>query len=102
MHTALSRVKNYGNLYCIGEFENTAIKVKKDALLKYKFPTIKRNVISGDTVTVLVYNVRSFPKHVDDIVSDNRTINNDIIGFTESQIKPSDSTMLKECGFKCD
>ena len=54
--------------------------------------TIKRNTISGDTVTALVYNVRSFPRHVDDIASDNRIINNEIIGFTETQIKPSDCT----------
>ena len=34
------------------------------------------------------HNVRSLPRHLDDIVSDNRIINNDI---TEAQIKPSDS-----------
>ena len=28
----------------------------------------------------------SLPRHVDDIVSDNRTINIDIIGFTGTQI----------------
>ena len=31
-------------------------------------------------------------RHVDDIVSDNIIVYNDIIGFTETQIKPSDST----------
>ena len=30
-------------------------------------------------------------KHTDDIVSDDRIISNDIIGFTETQIGPSDS-----------
>ena len=72
----------------------SAIKVNKDVLLKYEplkqndlFSTIKRNAILGDTVTVLVPNVRSLPRNVDDIVSDNRIINNDIIGFTETQIK---------------
>ena len=29
---------------------------------------------------------------LDDIVSGNRIINNDILGFTETQIKPSDCT----------
>ena len=29
---------------------------------------------------------------MDDIVSDDRIINNDIMGFTETQINPSDST----------
>ena len=56
------------------------------------FSTIKRNAISGNTVTFLVHNVRSFWRNIDDIVSDNRIINNDIIRFTEAQIKSSDST----------
>ena len=36
--------------------------------------------------------MRSLSKHVDDIVTDNRVMNNDIVGFTETQINPSDST----------
>ena len=36
MYTALSRVKTYDNLYCIGEFKKSAIKVNKDALLEYE------------------------------------------------------------------
>ena len=99
MYTAVSGVKTYDNLYCIGELKKSAIKVNKDVLLEYErlkqndlFSSVKRNAISCDTVTVLVHNVRSFPRHVDDILSDNRIINNDVIGFTEPQIKPSDST----------
>ena len=71
----------------------------KDALLEYKrlkqndlFSTIKRNAISGSTITVLVHNLRSLPRHVDNIVSDNRIIDKDIIGFSETQIKTLDST----------
>ena len=86
-------------LYCIGEFKKSVIKVNKDALLEYErlkqndlHPKIKRKNTSEDTVTVLVHNVRSFSRHADDIVSDNRITNNDIIGFTETQISPSDST----------
>ena len=47
-----------------------------------------RNASSGGTVTVLSHIVRSLPRHLDDIVSDNRIINNNI---TEAQIKPSNS-----------
>ena len=86
-------------LYCIGEFKKSVIKVNKDALLEYErlkqndlYPKIKRKNTSENTVTVLLHNVRSFSRHVDDIVSDNRITNNDIIGFTETQISPSDST----------
>ena len=81
-----------------GEFRKSAIKVNKDALLEYGslnksdlFFTIKRNAISGDTVTVPVHNAKALPIHVGDIVSDNRIINNNVIGFTETQIKPSAS-----------
>ena len=50
------------------------------------FSTIKRNGLSEDTLTSLVHNVRSVSKHVDDIVGGDRTINNGIVGFTETQI----------------
>ena len=56
------------------------------------FSTIKRNAVSCDIVTVLVHNVRSLTRHGGDILSDNRIANNDIIGFTETETKPSDST----------
>ena len=36
--------------------------------------------------------MRSLSKHVVDMVSDDRIINNDIIGFAETQINLSDST----------
>ena len=36
IYTALSRVKTYGNLYCVAEFKISAIKVNKDALFEYK------------------------------------------------------------------
>ena len=96
MYTAHSRVKTYDNLYCIEEIKKFAVKVNKDSLLEHEhlkqndlFSTIKRNAISDDTVTVLFHNVGSLPRHVSDIVSDNRIINNDIIRFTETQINPS-------------
>ena len=57
MHTALSRVKTYDNLYCIGELKKSVIKVNKDAFLEYEhlkqndlFSTVKSNAISCDTV----------------------------------------------------
>ena len=35
MYTAFSRIRTCDNLYCIEEFKKSAIKVNKDALLKY-------------------------------------------------------------------
>ena len=99
IYTALSRVKTYDNLYCIGEFKESAIKVNKDALLEYErlkendlFSTLKRCIISDNTITILVHNMISLSKHVNDTVSDSRIMNNDIIGLTETQISLSDST----------
>ena len=101
MYTVLSRVKTYDNLYCIKEFKKSAIKLNKDGLLEYEslkqsylFSTIKRNTFSNDTLTILVLNVRLLSKHVDDILRDDRIINNDIIEFTETQIILSDSTCI--------
>ena len=48
-----------------------------------------KNVILGDTVAVLVHNMRSRPRHVGYILSSKRVIYNDIIGFTQTQIKLS-------------
>ena len=91
-------VRKHDNLYCIGEFKKSAIKVNKDASLQSErlkqndlFSIIKRNT-SENTITIFVHNAQSLSKHIDDIVSDDRIINCDIIGFTETQIKPSDST----------
>ena len=99
IYSALSRVKTYYNLYCIKEFKKSAIKVNKKTLSKYErlkqndvFFTIKTNNISDDTITDFVHNVRLLSKHVNDIVCDDRIINNDIIGITETQIYPSHFT----------
>ena len=50
--------------------------------------------MSDDTITVFVHTLRSLSKyiHIDDIVNDDRIINHGIMGFTEIQINPSDST----------
>ena len=53
---------------------------------------MKRITISDDTITVFVLNVRSLWKHTDDIVNDDKLMNNDIIWFTETQIALPDST----------
>ena len=80
---------------CVEEFKKSAIKVNKDALLEYErlkendlFSTLKRSIISDDTITILVHNVRFLSKHVNEIVSDSRIMNNDILGL----ISLSDST----------
>ena len=38
----------------------------------------------------IVHNAQSLSKHIDDIISDDRIIDNDILGFTETKIRLSD------------
>ena len=75
------------------------MKVNKDALLEYErlkenelFFTFKRSIISDNTITILVHNVISLSKHVNDKVNDSRIMNNDIIGLTKTRISLLDST----------
>ena len=49
------------------------------------FSTIKRNTLSHNNSTILVHIVRSFSKDVYDIFSHD-------VGFTETQVIPSDSS----------
>ena len=42
------------------------------------FSTVERKPTSGDTVTVLVHNVRSLPRHVDDILRSQSTLSRNI------------------------
>ena len=100
IYTPLGRVKTYDNLFRTREFKKSAIKVNKEALSEYDrlkrndfFSTIKRNNISDYTITVFVHNVQSLSKHINDIVSDDRIINNGILGFTETQIDSSNGNI---------
>ena len=43
-------------------------------------------------MTIFVHYVRSLSKHIDDVVNDARWKSNDIIGYTETQVNPSNST----------
>ena len=92
-------MKTYAKLYWIKVFEKSAIKVDEDALLEYErlkqndlCYSIKLNTFSDDTVTIFVHNVISLWRYIDDIVSNDRIIDNDIKEFTETQIHPSGST----------
>ena len=60
----------------------------------HSFFTIIRNTMSDDTITVFVHTLRFLSKyiHIHDIVNEDRIINHGIMGFTEIQINPSDST----------
>ena len=44
----------------------------------------------------IYFEVESFAKHVNDIVHDYRCLKNGVIGFTETQMKPLDSTSITD------
>ena len=45
-------------------------------------------------------NVQSLAKHVQDLINDYKVLKDYVVGFTETQIKPSDSTCLINEVFK--
>ena len=54
---------------------------------------VKINNIVDDTIPDFVLNVRSLSKQIDVIASLDKIVNNDVTGFTETQINLSDSTI---------
>ena len=53
IYTTLTRLRTYDNLYCIREFQKSAIKVNKNTLLEYeRLKQIKRNNISDNTISL--------------------------------------------------
>ena len=53
IYTTLTRLRTYDNLYCIREFQKSAIKVNKDTLLEYeRLKQIKRKNISDNTISL--------------------------------------------------
>ena len=57
IYTALSRVRTYDNLYCIGEFKKSAIKVNEDALLEYE--CLKQNDLFSTITRILFQMIQS-------------------------------------------
>ena len=88
IYTMFSRIKSYDYLFCTLKICNKSGASEREWFI---FHSKKKKILSDDTITVFVQNTRSFSKHVDDIVSDDRIINNEIIGFVETQWNPSDS-----------
>ena len=69
IYTALSTVKTYYYLYCVGKLEKHAIKLDKEELFEYELlkqsdllSTLKGNTIAVDTIAVFILDVRSLSK----------------------------------------
>ena len=66
--------------------------------LKYHFllTTIDRSAAWDDTLTIFILKVWSLAKHLNDIVDNYSYLKNDIIGFTETQMKPTGSASIRD------
>ena len=56
------------------------------------YSSIKLSNILDNTITTFPSNAQALSKEINDMVSEDRIINNNIIGFTETQTHSSDFT----------
>ena len=94
MYTALSRVSSYDKLFYVGKCEPPSIKMNVSALQEYErlrqnriFENIEKIIVTDDSITILLLNVRSLSKHSCDIKSEDRLMSNDVLCFRETQLQ---------------
>lgn len=58
--------------------------------------TIDRSAVWDDTLTIFILKVGSLAKHLKDIVHNYSSLKNDIIEFTETQMKPTGSASIRD------
>jgi len=96
-YVALSRVTKLENLY-IRELNEKSIKISKDVADEMKrlrskmslFSDVPQLISSGRVFQLLFQNVRSFHKHYQDILSDHRYSELDLIIFAETKLSTAD------------
>ena len=82
------------NIFCVGNFEPSSIKVNISALQEYErlrqnsaFENIEKIIVTDDSITMFLLDVKSLSKHVCDIKRDGRLMSNDVLCFTETQLQ---------------
>ena len=93
MYVALSRVTTLDGLFLTGVFNKKAFAVDKRAKDEYKYLREHQNLITdsefndnNQLFSMILCNVRSLQKHIIDIKSDQRFLENDMILCTETQL----------------
>ena len=94
MYVALSRVTSLNGLYLIGEYKSSAIKADPRAIHEYErmrdesviTPNANCGMLTDNSLTITLLNVRSFPKHVIDICHSEMLLQTDVFCFTETQL----------------
>ena len=78
----------------MGKFESSSIKVNGFALQEYEwhfqnsiFKNIGKIIVTDDSTTILLLNVKSLSKHACDIKRDGRLMSDDVLCFTETQLQ---------------
>uniref|UniRef100_A0A7M5V9S6 ATP-dependent DNA helicase n=2 Tax=Clytia hemisphaerica TaxID=252671 RepID=A0A7M5V9S6_9CNID len=102
MYVNLSRVTNINGLFLIGEYNRKHIRVNSEAGIEYerlrresslqKVETFSPALTSSKHLHISLLNVRSFKKHVIDMVHSDTLISSDLICLTETQLSPSSET----------
>ena len=94
-YVALSRATSLQGLFILGQIENKHVKANPKVLQEYMVPdsitTLQDHSTLPNTIlTISTLNIRSLKKHSIDVKFDLQLFNSDIIGFTETQLLPSD------------
>ena len=94
MYVALSRVTSLNGLYLSGEYKSSAIKADPRAIHEYErmrdesviTPNANCGMLTDNSLTITLLNVRSLPKHAIDISHSEMLLQTDVFCFTETQL----------------
>ena len=98
VYVALTRATSLQGLFILGKIESKHVKANPKVLQEYE--RLRNECIVPDSITTLrqdstsltisTLDIRSLKKHSIDVKFDLQLFNSDIIGFTETQLLPSD------------
>ena len=99
MYVALIRLTRIANMYLVGEYSQSAIRVNVAAKLEYErlrndctLSPLRQTSVSKSSLTLTLLNVHSLRKHVSDIMKDIRLIDSDFLCLTETQLDTGQDT----------
>ena len=105
-YVMLSRCEKLENIYIVGKFNPEYIRWDEDCLEESE--RIYSNFISSktkedsmfqDCFTISYLNISSLKKHYEDVITDHRLIQSDIMVFGETWLLPEESVSFHDYGF---
>ena len=98
IYLALNIVTNIKGLYLTGTFRKDATKANKEALNEYDrlqkealFTPVSSRMFLLETLSFILFNIKSLKRHAVDIDYDKNLIANDILFLTEALVRQSDN-----------